>query len=61
MRASELPPHPAVTTVRVWDLTTGQRVGPELVFPAEVHPVAVTPDGWLVVGFGQEAAVMTPC
>ncbi|MEL5960068.1 WD40 repeat domain-containing protein [Streptomyces sp. CLV115] len=45
-------------TVRVWDLTTGRPAGPKLVFPAEVHAVAVTSDGRPVVGFGHEVAVL---
>ncbi|MFJ2271889.1 hypothetical protein ACIOHO_37370 [Streptomyces sp. NPDC087849] len=47
--------------VRVWDLTTGRQVGPELVFPAAVWAMAVTPDGRLVVGFGWEVSVLTRC
>lgn len=45
--------------MRVWDLATGRQVGGELVSPAEVHAVAATVDGPLVVGFGQEVAVLT--
>ncbi|MEV5204480.1 hypothetical protein [Streptomyces sp. NPDC053720] len=51
----------ADNTVRVWDLTTGRQVGPELVFPAAVWAVAVTQDGQLVVGFGWEVSVLTHC
>jgi WD40 repeat protein len=46
-------------TVRVWDLTAGEQVGQELVFP-ERTAVAVAADGKLVVGFGQEVAVLAP-
>ncbi|MFF3070182.1 hypothetical protein [Kitasatospora sp. NPDC057936] len=45
-------------TVRLWDLTAGDQVGPELVFPLPVCAVAVVPDGRLVVGFGWEVAVL---
>ncbi|MCX4750862.1 hypothetical protein OG455_36075 [Kitasatospora sp. NBC_01287] len=45
-------------TVRIRDLTTGDQVGPELVFPLPVCAVAVVPDGRLVVGFGWEVAVL---
>jgi len=44
--------------VRVWDLTTGRQVGPELVFPAEVRAVSATATGRLMVGFGCEVAVL---
>ncbi|MFF2149653.1 hypothetical protein [Kitasatospora sp. NPDC058190] len=47
-------------TVRVWDLATGEQLGPELVFPADVTELAVAPDGRLVVGFGHEVAVLSP-
>ncbi|MFC9623333.1 WD40 repeat domain-containing protein [Streptomyces sp. NPDC056930] len=47
-------------TVRVWDLATGQQVGPELMFSSEVWALAVTPDGGLVVAFGQEVALLCP-
>nr|WP_220278093.1 hypothetical protein [Streptomyces himalayensis] len=46
-------------TVRVWDLTTVQQVGPELVFPDPVMAVAVA-GGQLVVGFGREVAALSP-
>ncbi|MFJ9683586.1 hypothetical protein ACIRP2_36970, partial [Streptomyces sp. NPDC101194] len=48
-------------TARVWNLATGRLVDRELVFPAGVNTVAVSPDGRLVVGFGQEVAVLTRC
>ncbi|MEE1772393.1 hypothetical protein PUR34_30570 [Streptomyces sp. JV185] len=47
-------------TVRVWDLTTREQVGPELVFPAPVTEVATLPDGRLVDGFGLEVAALAP-
>ncbi|MET9913382.1 hypothetical protein ABZZ74_42605 [Streptomyces sp. NPDC006476] len=46
-------------TVRVWDPTTGRQAGPELAFPAYVTAMAVEPEGELVVGFGNEIAVLT--
>ncbi|MFE7840223.1 hypothetical protein ACFU53_30470 [Streptomyces sp. NPDC057474] len=46
--------------MRVWDLTTRQQIGRELVFPEEVQAVAVSPDGRLVVGFSCEVAVLVP-
>jgi WD40 repeat protein len=48
-------------TVRVWDLATRRRTGPELVFPSEVHALAVTADNRLAVAFGQDVAVLSPC
>ncbi|WP_406404890.1 hypothetical protein OH805_37560 [Streptomyces sp. NBC_00879] len=47
--------------VWVWDRATGEQICPELVFPAEVHAVAVASDGRLVVGFDREVAVLTRC
>ncbi|MGX2992819.1 WD40 repeat domain-containing protein [Streptomyces sp. JNUCC 64] len=47
-------------TVCVWDAVTGGRIGEEIVFPAVVRAVAVTPDGLLVVGYGPDLAVLSP-
>ncbi|WP_405615942.1 hypothetical protein [Streptomyces sp. NBC_01508] len=44
-------------TVRVWDLTTFQQAGRELLFPMPVHTVTAA-NGRLVVGFGDEAAAL---
>ncbi|MFI9273440.1 WD40 repeat domain-containing protein [Kitasatospora sp. NPDC052896] len=44
--------------VRVWDLTTGEPVGPALAFPLPVHALAWSTAGQLVVGFGDEVAVL---
>ena len=47
--------------VRVRDLYSGRQLGPEMVFPAPVHAVAVIPGGRLVVGFGREVAALARC
>ncbi|MGV9313811.1 WD40 repeat domain-containing protein [Streptomyces sp. NPDC003691] len=48
--------------VRVWELT-GERaaVADELVFPQTVGAVAVSPEGRLLVGFGNDLAVLSRC
>nr|WP_237418397.1 hypothetical protein [Actinomadura rayongensis] len=45
-------------TVRLWEPGTGRQVGREWVFPAPVHALTVAPDGLVVVGFGDDVAVL---
>ncbi len=47
-------------TVRTWDLTTLDRLAPDLVLPLPVGALAAAPAGRLVVGFGWEVAVFGP-
>ncbi|MET8828116.1 hypothetical protein ABZX40_21045 [Streptomyces sp. NPDC004610] len=47
-------------TVCLWDPATGRQIGRELVFPAPVHTLTVTPHGTLVTGFGNDIAALTP-
>ena len=46
-------------TVCLWEPVAGRRIGRELVFPAPVHALTVTPEGSLVVGFGGDVAALT--
>ena len=46
--------------VRIWNLATRERIGPDLVFPAAVRALATAPGDRLVVGFGREVAVLSP-
>ncbi|MEU9078274.1 hypothetical protein [Kitasatospora sp. NPDC048538] len=46
-------------TVCLWELAAGRQIGRELVFPAPVHALTVTPEGSLVVGFGGDVAVLS--
>nr|WP_239157847.1 hypothetical protein [Streptomyces sp. SID13726] len=46
--------------VRVWDLVARRQVGSDLEFPSEVTAVAMASDGRLVVGFGDDIAVLAP-
>ncbi|MGW2256145.1 hypothetical protein ACWCXH_39335 [Kitasatospora sp. NPDC001660] len=47
-------------TVRMWDLATGEQLGPDLVFPVAVTGLAVAADARLVVVFGSDVAVLSP-
>ncbi|MFJ4691901.1 WD40 repeat domain-containing protein [Streptomyces sp. NPDC088766] len=46
-------------TVCLWEPAAGRQIGRELVFPAPVYALTVTPEGSLVVGFGGDVAVLT--
>ncbi|MFF4589146.1 WD40 repeat domain-containing protein [Streptomyces sp. NPDC001388] len=47
-------------TLSVHDLTAGAGTASALTFPAPVHAVLATADGWLVVGHGREVSVLVP-
>ncbi|QDY75326.1 WD40 repeat domain-containing protein [Streptomyces qinzhouensis] len=47
--------------VRIRNPATGEPIGSELVFPAMVSAVAITPDGRLRVEFGCDTALFAPC
>ncbi|AXG79301.1 WD40 repeat domain-containing protein [Streptomyces paludis] len=47
-------------TVRVWNLASHRQVGSDVVFPSEVTAVTMAPDGRLVVGSGNDIAVLAP-
>lgn len=52
--------HPELRgTVRVRDVATFRQAGRELLFPMPVHTVTVAANGWLIVGFGNEAAAFS--
>jgi WD40 repeat protein/tetratricopeptide (TPR) repeat protein len=46
------------STVRVWDLTTREQVGPRTQFTGPVTALATAPDGRLVVAYGSEVTVL---
>jgi hypothetical protein len=46
--------------LRTWDLTTGRQLGSPLVFPERISAVAATPQGVLVVGFGNDVGAALP-
>ncbi|KAK1185002.1 hypothetical protein ACFV2X_00500 [Streptomyces sp. NPDC059679] len=40
-------------------MATFRQAGRELLFPMPVHTVTVAANGWLIVGFGNEAAAFS--
>ncbi|WP_405717728.1 hypothetical protein OG607_01580 [Streptomyces sp. NBC_01537] len=49
----------ALGRLLVWDVATRRQIGEELAFPGWADAVAIAPDSRLVVGFGQEVAVLS--
>lgn len=45
-------------TARLWDLTNLRQIGPHLSFPDPITALALTEDGYLIVCFGSDIAVM---
>ncbi|MEV4582638.1 hypothetical protein AB0K16_56445, partial [Nonomuraea jabiensis] len=46
-------------TLRLWDLTSGRQIGPDLHFPKPVTAAAISEDGHVIVCFDRDIAVFT--